>query len=60
MLSIVDYILKFQDNLLNQKKNLLIINCKTTKDILDKDGKNLTFKHIFPPWQALLAILILT
>lgn len=60
MLSIVNYILKFQDDLLNQKF-LLRVDCKATKDILEKDVKNLASKHILlngkPYWLYFTLIL---
>lgn len=46
MLSIVNCILKFQDDLPNQKF-LLCIDCKAVKYTLKKDVKNLVFEHIF-------------
>lgn len=46
MLSVVNCILNFQDDLLNQKF-LLRIDCKAAKDILQKDVKNRASKHIF-------------
>lgn len=54
ILSIVNYILKFQEDPLNQKF-LLQIDCMTAKDSL-KNVKNLASKHIFIRWQALLTI----
>lgn len=38
------------------KTILLRIDCKTAKDILEKDIKNLPSKHIFARCQALLEI----
>ena len=46
VLLIVLCISKFQSDLLN-KKFLLKIDCKVTKDILQKDVKNLVSKQIF-------------
>ena len=54
VLSIVLCISKFQNDLIN-KKFLLKIDCKTAKDILQKDVKNLVSKQIFPRWQVLLS-----
>ena len=46
ILSIVLYISKFQDDILNQEF-LLRVYCNSTKSILQKDVKNITSKHIF-------------
>ena len=54
VLSIVLCISKFQSDLIN-KKFLLKIDCKTAKDILQNDVKNLVSKQIFARWQALLS-----
>ncbi|XLR19791.1 hypothetical protein S83_047703, partial [Arachis hypogaea] len=32
------------------------VDCKSAKDILQKDVKNLASKHIFARWQAILSI----
>ena len=45
---------KFQSDLIN-KKFLLKFDCKSAKDILQKDVKNLVSKQIFARWQALLS-----
>ena len=45
ILSIVLCISKFQDDILNQE--FLRINDKPVNSILQKDVKNITFKHIF-------------
>ena len=55
ILSIVLCIQKFQSDLLN-KKFLLKIDCKSAKDVLQKDVKNLASKQIFARWQAILSI----
>ena len=55
ILSIVLCINKFQSDLLNQKF-LLRIDCKSAKDVLQKDVKNLASKQIFARWQAILSI----
>jgi len=47
-------IFKFQDDLFI-KKFLLRIDCKSTKEILQKDVQNLVSKQIFARWQALSA-----
>lgn len=54
VLSIVLCITKFQDDLVN-KEFLLRVDCKSAKDILQKDVKNLVSKQIFARWQALLS-----
>jgi len=46
---------KFQSDLLNQKF-LIRIDCKSAKDILQKDVKNLASKQIFARWQAILSV----
>jgi uncharacterized protein YcfL len=56
ILSIVLCITKFQSNLLNQKF-LLCVNCKSAKEVLQKDVQNLASKQIFAQWQAILSIL---
>ena len=53
-LSVVLCISKFQDNLLNQKF-LLRVDCKFAKLVLQKDVKNITSKHIFAIYQAILS-----
>jgi hypothetical protein len=55
VLSVVKCILKFQDDLLNQKF-LLRINCSVVNQVLQKDVKNLSSKQIFARWQAELSI----
>ena len=55
ILSIVICINKFQSDVLN-KKFLLRIDCKSAKEVLQKDVKNLASKQIFARWQALLSI----
>ena len=39
----------------DKQKFLLKIDCKATKDILQKNVKNLVSKQIFARWQALLS-----
>ena len=46
---------KFQEDLLNQKF-LLRIDCKSAKDILQKDVQNIASKQIFARWQAILSV----
>ena len=55
ILSIVQCISKFQDDLLN-KKFLLRIDCQFAKFILEKDVQNIASKQIFARWQAILSI----
>ena len=54
ILSIVLCITKFQDDLTN-KEFLLRVDCKSAKEILQKDVKNLVSKQIIARWQALLS-----
>jgi len=37
------------------KKFLLRVDCKSAKDVLQKDVKNLVSKQIFAKWQAILS-----
>jgi len=46
---------KFQLDLLN-KKILIRVDCKSAKDVLQKDVKNLASKQIFARWQAILSV----
>ena len=55
ILSIVLCITKFQSDLLNQKF-LLRIDCKSAKEVLQKDVQNIASKQIFARWQAILSI----
>ena len=55
ILSIVLCISKFQSDLLNQKF-LLRIDCKSAKEVLQKDVQNIASKQIFARWQAILSI----
>ena len=52
ILSIVLCITKFQIDLLNQKF-LLRVDCKSAKEVLQKDVQNLASKQIFARWQAI-------
>ena len=55
ILAIVLCITKFQSDLINQRF-LVRIDCKSAKDVLQKDVKNLASKQIFARWQALLSV----
>jgi hypothetical protein len=55
ILSIVLCVTKFQSDLLNQKF-LLRVDCKSAKEVLQKDVQNLVSKQIFARWQAILSI----
>ena len=55
ILAIVLSINKFQSDLLNQKF-LLRVDCKSAKDILQKDVQNIASEQIFARWQAILSI----
>jgi len=54
ILPIVLCISKFQDDLFI-KKFLLRIDCKSAKEVLQKDVQNLVSKQIFARWQAILS-----
>ena len=54
ILSIVLCIQKFQHDLMN-KKFLLRVDCKSAKEVLEKDVKNIVSKQIFARWQSLLS-----
>jgi len=54
ILAIVLCVSKFQDDLFS-KRFLLRIDCRSTKEILQKDVKNLVSKQIFACWQAILS-----
>ena len=55
ILAIVLCVSKFQDDLY-LKKFLLRIDCKSAKEVLQKDVQNLVFKQIFARWQAILSV----
>lgn len=55
ILSIVLCIQKFESDLLNQKF-LLRVDCKSAKDIIEKDVKNIASKQIFARWQGILSV----
>ena len=46
---------RIKSDLLNQKF-LLRIDCKSAKEILQKDVQNIISKQIFARWQAILSI----
>jgi len=54
ILAIVLCVSKFQGDLFN-KKFLLRIDCKSAKEVLEKDVQNLVSKQIFARWQAILS-----
>jgi len=51
ILSVVFCISKFKDDLFYIR---FLLHCKSAKEILQKDVKNLVLKQIFPRWQAIL------
>ena len=55
ILAIVLCIKKFQSDVFN-KKFLLRVDCKSAKEILQKDVQNLVSKQIFARWQAILSV----
>lgn len=55
ILSIVLCIQKFESDIPN-KKFLIRIDCKSAKEILLKDVKNIASKQIFARWQAILSV----
>ena len=55
ILAIVLCIQKFQSDVFN-KKFLLRGDCKSAKEILQKDVQNLVSKQIFARWQAILSV----
>ena len=46
---------KFQNNLFNQKF-LIRVDCKSAKEVLQKDVQNLVSKQSFARWQAILSV----
>lgn len=54
-MAIVLCVSKFQSDLLNQKF-LLRIDCKSTKEVLQKDVQNIASKQVFARWQAISSI----
>ena len=55
ILAIILCIQKFQSDVFN-KKILLRVDCKSAKEILQKDVQNLVSKQIFARWQAILYV----
>ena len=55
ILAIVLCIQKFQSDVFN-KKFLLRVDCKSAKEILQKDVQNLVSKQIFARWKAILSV----
>ena len=55
ILAIVLCIQKFQSDVFN-KKFLLRVDCKSAKEILQKDVQILVSKQIFSRWQAILSV----
>ena len=55
ILAIVLCIQKFQEYVFN-KKFLLCVDCKSAKEILQKDVQNIVSKQIFSKWQAILSV----
>ena len=55
ILSIVLTVQKFESDLINQKF-LIRVDCKSAKEILFKDVKNIASKQIFARWQAIMSI----
>jgi len=54
ILSIVLCVSKFQNDLIN-KTFVLRVDCKSAKEILEKDVKNIVSKQIFARWQSILS-----
>ena len=54
IVAIIFIIFKFQNNFFI-KRFLLRINCKSAKEILQKDVQNLVSKQIFAKWQTILS-----
>ena len=54
ILSIVLCVSKFQNDLIN-KTFILRVDCKSAKEILEKDIKNIVSKQIFARWQSILS-----
>ena len=55
ILAIVFCIQKFQSDVFN-KTFLLRVNCKSAKEILQKDVQNLVSKQFFARWQTILSV----
>ena len=58
ILAIVLYIQKFQSDVFN-KTFLLRVNCKSAKEILQKDVQNLVSKQFFARWQTILSVFLI-
>ena len=58
ILSIKLCVSKFQNDLFNQKF-LIRVDCKSVKEVLQKDVQNLVSKQSFARWQAILSFLFL-
>ena len=55
ILAIISCIQKFQEDVFN-KKFLLRVDCKSAKEIIQKDVQNIVSKQIFARWQAILSV----
>ena len=55
ILSIIWCVSKLQNDLFNQKF-LIIVDCKSAKEVLQKDVQNLVSKRSFARWQAILSV----
>ena len=55
ILSIILCVSKFQNDVFNQKF-LIRIDCKSAKEVLQKDVQNLVSKQSFARWQAILSV----
>ena len=55
ILSIILCVSKFQNDLFNQKF-LIQVDCKSAKEVLQKDVQNLVSKQSFARWQAVLSV----
>ena len=55
ILSIILCVSKFQNDLFNQKF-LIRVDCKSAKEVLQKDVQNLVSKQSFARWQAILSV----
>ena len=54
-LSIILCVSKFQNDLFNQKF-LIRVDCKSAKEVLQKDVQNLVSKQSFARWQTILSV----
>ena len=55
ILSIILCVSKFQNDLFNQQF-LIRVDCKSAKEVLQKDVQNLVSKKSFARWQAILSV----